>query len=104
MRDIRKIGRRTWLSLGIGGAVAVWTSLKIAGRDGWMVSLGSPGAASGGARGAGAGGDIIRVPLGQTGFTTSYIVIRGKEAAIVDTGVGGSGPRIGEVVKEAGLG
>jgi glyoxylase-like metal-dependent hydrolase (beta-lactamase superfamily II) len=31
-------------------------------------------------------------------------VIRGGEATIVDTGVGGSGQRIGEVVQEAGLG
>jgi glyoxylase-like metal-dependent hydrolase (beta-lactamase superfamily II) len=48
--------------------------------------------------------DIRRVQLGANGFVSSYIVIRGREAAIVDTGVGGSAQRIGEVVTEAGLG
>jgi hypothetical protein len=34
MRDVRKIGRRTWLARATGGAVAVWTSLRLGGRDG----------------------------------------------------------------------
>lgn len=106
MRDVRQIGRRTWLARASGGAIAVWTSLTLGGCSSWAVSLGAPAKPSGtsGSAGAGGSGDIRRVPLGANGFTTSYIIIRGKEAAIVDTGVGGSGPRIGEVVKEAGLG
>jgi glyoxylase-like metal-dependent hydrolase (beta-lactamase superfamily II) len=105
MRDVRKIGRRTWLARMTGGAVVVWTSLNLSGCSGWAVSIGGTAAPSAGAQGAGATGDgIRRVPLGQNGFTTSYIVVRGKEAAIVDTGVSGSEQRIGEVVKEAGLG
>jgi glyoxylase-like metal-dependent hydrolase (beta-lactamase superfamily II) len=48
--------------------------------------------------------DIRRVQLGANGFVSSYVVIRGSEAAIVDTGVGGSAQRIGEVVQEAGIG
>jgi len=100
MRDVRKIGRRTWLTRVTGGAIAVWTSLSLSGCSGWAVSIGSTGRQA-----SDPGGDgIRRVPLGQNGFTTSYIVIRGKEAAIVDTGVGGSSARIGEVVKGAGLG
>jgi glyoxylase-like metal-dependent hydrolase (beta-lactamase superfamily II) len=110
MRDVRKIGRRTWLARATGGAVAVWTSLRIGGRDGWAVSLGAPTAPLAYAQGPDHTGhegqppaDIRRIPLGQNGFTTSYVVIRGSEAAVVDTGVSGSGQRIGEVVQEAGL-
>jgi glyoxylase-like metal-dependent hydrolase (beta-lactamase superfamily II) len=99
MRDVRNIGRRTWLARAAGGAVAVWTSLGLSGCN-WSVSIGSQG--SGGAVDFRDG--IRRVPLGQNGFTTSYIVIRRGEATIVDTGVSGSAQRIGEVVKAAGLG
>jgi glyoxylase-like metal-dependent hydrolase (beta-lactamase superfamily II) len=110
MRDVRKIGRRTWLARATGGAVAVWTSMRIGGRDGWAVSLGMPSTPITHAQGPDHAGheghplaDIRRIPLGQNGFTTSYVVIRGSEAAIVDTGVSGSADRIGEVVQEAGL-
>src|SRR4051812_1286866 len=83
MRDVRKIGRRTWLTRVTGGAIAVWTSLSLSGCSGWAVSIGSTGRQA-----SDPGGDgIRRVPLGQNGFTPSYIVIRGKEVAIVDTGV-----------------
>ncbi len=110
MRDVRKIGRRTWLARAGGGALAVWTSLRIGGRDGWAISLGIPASAiahaqrpdHAGHEGQGPA-DIRRIPLGQNGFTTSYVVVRGSEAAIVDTGVAGSAQRIGEVVQEAGL-
>jgi len=110
MRDVRKIGRRTWLARA-GGALAVWTSLRIGGRDGWAISLGMPATPVAHAQGPDHTGhegqppaDIRRIPLGQNGFTTSYVVVRGGEAVIVDTGVAGSLQRIGEVVQEAGLG
>ena len=101
MRDVRKIGRRTWLARLSGGAVAVWTSLSLSGCGNWSVSIG------GGQESVGAvdfRDGIRRVPLGQNGFTTSYIVIRRGEVAIVDTGVSGSGQRIGEALQAAGLG
>src|SRR3954451_13791052 len=111
MRDVRKIGRRTWLARASGGGLAVWTSLRIGGRDGWAISLGMPATTVAHAQGPDHAGhegqplaDIRRIPLGQNGFTTSYVVVRGSEAAIVDTGVAGSSQRIGEVVQEAGLG
>jgi glyoxylase-like metal-dependent hydrolase (beta-lactamase superfamily II) len=111
MRDVRKIGRRTWLARATGGAVAVWTSLNLSGCSGWAVSIGMPGAPvrkSRGTAGDGPAGqaaaDFRRVQLGANGFVSSYVVIRGSEAAIVDTGVGGSAQRIGEVVQEAGIG
>jgi glyoxylase-like metal-dependent hydrolase (beta-lactamase superfamily II) len=108
MRDVRKIGRRTWLARATGGAVAVWTSIQLGGRDGWAVSLGMPTASAAYAQGPDHGdthghADFRRVQLGANGFVSSYVVIRGAEAAIVDTGVSGSAQRIGEVVQEAGL-
>ena len=106
MRDVRKIGRRTWLARVTGGAVAVWTSLNLSGCGGWAVSIGAPATPATGAQAAGpaAQGDFRRIQLGANGFVSSYIVIRGREATIIDTGVAGSAQRIGEVVKEAGLG
>lgn len=99
MRNVRQIGRRTWLARASGGAVAVWTSLSLSGCQGWSVSLGSPDVGQADFRDG-----IRRVPLGQNGFTTSYVVVRRGEVAIVDTGVAGSAQRIGEVIREAGLG
>jgi glyoxylase-like metal-dependent hydrolase (beta-lactamase superfamily II) len=105
MRDVRKIGRRTWLAVAAGGAVALWTSLRLSGRDGWVISLGTPGAARSVATNEREPdqSDIHRVRLGPNDFTTSYIVVRGSEAAIVDTGVYDSHRRIGEVMQAAGL-
>ena len=61
MRDVRKIGRRTWLTRVTGGAIAVWTSLSLSGCSGWAVSIGSTGRQA-----SDPGGDgIRRVPLGQ---------------------------------------
>jgi glyoxylase-like metal-dependent hydrolase (beta-lactamase superfamily II) len=112
MRDVHKIGRRTWLARATGGALAVWTSLRLGGRDGWAVSIGMPATPTAHAQGGpdhsghqdGEHADYRRIPLGQNGFTTSYVVVRGSEATVVDTGVVGSAQRIGEVVQEAGLG
>lgn len=38
------------------------------------------------------------------GFVSAYVLVRGNEAAVVDTGVGGSGEAIGTVLDEAGPG
>ena len=38
------------------------------------------------------------------GFVSAYVLVRGDEAAVVDTGVGGSGDAIGTVLDEAGPG
>ena len=37
-------------------------------------------------------------------FVSAYVLVRGKEAAVVDTGVGGSADAIGEVLDQAGPG
>ena len=38
------------------------------------------------------------------GFVSAYVMVRGSEIAIVDTGTPNNGPRIGEVIQTAGLG
>ena len=38
------------------------------------------------------------------GFVSAYVLVRGREAAVVDTGVGGSADAIGAVLDEAGPG
>jgi glyoxylase-like metal-dependent hydrolase (beta-lactamase superfamily II) len=60
-------------------------------------SAGTPTAA------AGAAPELAwsRVDLG---FVAAYVLVRGREAAVVDTGVGGSADEIGAVLDEAGPG
>lgn len=48
-----------------------------------------------------AGLDWSRVDLG---FVSAYVLVRGAEAAVVDTGVGGSTDQIGAVLDDAGPG
>jgi glyoxylase-like metal-dependent hydrolase (beta-lactamase superfamily II) len=130
MRDVRRIGRRTWLARLGGGALAVVAGLKVGGREGYGIRIDVPAAGLAHAQGHGAGHgaghtpghgadhggmahggmahdgiahDARRIPLGQGGFTTAYLLIAGNEAALVDTGVAGSAERIGEVAREAGL-
>jgi glyoxylase-like metal-dependent hydrolase (beta-lactamase superfamily II) len=38
------------------------------------------------------------------GFVSAYVLVRGREAAVVDTGVGGSADAIGDVLDDAGPG
>ena len=114
MQKVRQIGRRAWLAQLGGGALAVVAGLKFGGgREGYGIRIGASDAATAAAQehtGHDMTGhdmtpyDTRRVPLGQNGFTTAYVLVRGGEAAIVDTGVAGSADRIGEVIQEAGLG
>ena len=98
MRDVRKIGRRTWLARASGGAGGL-DEPELSGCGGWAVSIWMQRGSVDPSR---AGGlafvlDLRRVQLGRERLRPRYVVIRGREATIVDTGVGGSGQRIGEV-------
>ena len=109
MRDVRRIGRRTWLARLSGGALAIVAGLKFSGgREGYGIRIAVPDVPTAAAQEQ-AGDDMSpydthRIPLGQGGSTTAYVLVRGGEAALVDTGVAGSAQRIGEVIQEAGLG
>lgn len=45
--------------------------------------------------------EIVQVPFG---FVGGYVIVRGDEVAVVDTGPGGNGEQIGEAIAAFGLG
>lgn len=101
MKNIRQISRRAWLTEIVLGAVAVWTELSFGfGRRGWGVAIGDRELALGLAHAQTGAADLRRVNLG---FVNAYVLIRGKEAAVVDTGTAGNGSKIADVVRAAGL-
>ena len=104
--SLRPVGRRTFLTWSGGGALAV-AVLGVAGCGG----SGSAGGGGGGpttdgddeapASGGSAGLRWSRVDLG---FVAAYVLVRGGQAAVVDTGVAGSADEIGKVLDSAGPG
>jgi glyoxylase-like metal-dependent hydrolase (beta-lactamase superfamily II) len=62
---------------------------------------GAPGSSSPPASAGGGGVAWARVNLG---FVSAYLLVRGGEAALVDTGVGGSAGAIGDSLSDIGLG
>ncbi len=103
MRRVQQISRRTWLASVALGGFAVWSDLNFGlGRRGWGVALGGRDLAIGVAHAQSVGpAEALRVNLG---FVNAYVLIRGKEAAVVDTGTAGNGSKIADVVRTAGVG
>jgi len=102
MRKVQQINRRTWLARVALGGFAVWSELNFGlGRRGWGVAIGDRDLASGVAHAQSlAPAQALRVNIG---FVNAYVLIRGKEAAVVDTGTAGNGSKIADVVRTAGL-
>ena len=102
MRKVQQINRRTWLARVAWGSFAVWSELNFGlGRRGWGVAIGDRDLASGVAHAQSlAPAQALRVNMG---FVNAYVLIRGKEAAVVDTGTAGNGSKIADVVRTAGL-
>jgi len=102
MRKVQQINRRTWLARVALGGFAVWSELNFGlGRRGWGVAIGDRDLASGLAHAQSlAPAQALRVNMG---FVNAYVLIRGKEAAVVDTGTAGNGSKIADVVRTAGL-
>ena len=103
MRKVQQINRRTWLARVALGGFAVWSELNFGlGRRGWGVAIGDGDLAIGVAHAQSlAPAQALRVNMG---FVNAYVLIRGKEAAVVDTGTAGNGSKIADVVRTAGLG
>ncbi len=101
-----RVGRR-WVLVQAGrGAVgfAVLGAAACGGGQADGVPSGtssSPAPSSGGVSGAGNGLAWSRVDLG---FVAAYVLVRGAQAAVVDTGVAGSADAIGSVLASAGPG
>ena len=103
MRESQQIGRRTWLTRIALGGFAVWTELAFGfGRRGWGIAIGGSDLALGVAQAQNlAPAETLRVDLG---FVNAYVLIRGREAAVVDTGTPGNASKIADVVRTGGLG
>ncbi len=103
MIDIRQISRRTWLARVVPGTVAVWTELTFGlGRKGWSVALGGEDLAVSLADAQALGpAEALRVSMG---FVSAYVLVRGKEIALVDTGTPNNADKFADVIRTAGLG
>jgi glyoxylase-like metal-dependent hydrolase (beta-lactamase superfamily II) len=98
----RQISRRTWLAQVATGGFALWNEVNFGfGRHGWSIALGGRDLAIGIAH-------AQNLPAAQAlqvnlGFVNAYVLVRGKEAAVVDTGTAGNASKIADVVRTAGL-
>jgi glyoxylase-like metal-dependent hydrolase (beta-lactamase superfamily II) len=103
MGNAQQISRRTWLAQVALGSFAVWSESHFGlGRRGWSVAIGGRDLANGVAHAQTLGPvEALRVNLG---FVNAYVLIRGKEAAVVDTGTPNNASKIADVVRTAGLG
>src|SRR4029450_5378648 len=102
MRARQQIGRRTWLAWMAAGTWAVWSELTCGfGRPGWRIALGGVDLATRVAQAQ------VRDPVQafrvSTDFVNSYVLVRGKEIAIVDTGLPNNGATFAETITAAGL-
>src|SRR5262245_38743857 len=98
MRKGQQIGRRTWLAQVALGSFAVWSELNFGlGRRGWGVAIGGRDLATGIAHAQSLGpAETLRVNLG---FVNAYVVIRGKEEAVVETGTPNKSSKNNSVVR-----
>ena len=103
MQKAQQINRRTWLAHVALGSFAVWSELSFGlGRKGWGIAIGDRDFAMGVAHAQSlAPAQALQVNLG---FVNAYVLVRGKEAAVVDTGTPGNAEKIADVVRSAGLG
>jgi glyoxylase-like metal-dependent hydrolase (beta-lactamase superfamily II) len=103
MQKAQQIGRRTWLARVAWGSFAVWSELNFGfERRGWGVAIGDRDFAIGLAHAQSRGpAETLRVNLG---FVNAYALVRGKEAAVVDTGTPNNASKIADVIRTAGLG
>ena len=98
---VQQISRRTWLAQLAAGGFAIWNEVNFGfGRRGWSIALGGPDLALGTAHAQEkSAAKTVRVDLG---IVNAYVLVRGKEAAVVDTGTAGNAPKIGDVIRSAG--
>src|SRR5919112_5427880 len=102
MPRAQQISRRTWLTRVALGSFAVWSELNFGfGRRGWSVAIGGRNLADSVAHAQNLEpAKSLQVNLG---IVNAYVLIRGKEAAVVDTGTPDNGSKIADVVRTAGL-
>jgi len=102
MQRIQQISRRTWLAQFAVGSFALWNELNFGlGRRGWSVAIGGSDLALGVAHAQNL--EPAKALQVNLGFVNAYVLIRGKEAAVVDTGTAGNASKIADVVRTGGL-
>ncbi len=103
MRQVEQINRRTWLGRMASGAFVVWAEVTFGlGRKGLSIALGDDRLATSLAQAQTR--DPARIHRVITQYVSSYVLVRGKEIAIVDTGLPNNGEKFAEVIQSAGLG
>jgi hypothetical protein len=103
MRQIQQIGRRAWLAQMAKGTFVVWAEVTFGlGRKGLSIAIGDDRLAGSVAQAQTR--DPVQVTRVITDFVSSYVLVRGQEVAIVDTGLPNNGEKFGEVIKTAGFG
>jgi glyoxylase-like metal-dependent hydrolase (beta-lactamase superfamily II) len=103
MRNVQQLSRRTWLAQVALGSFAIWNELHFGlGRRGWSVAIGGRELAVGLAQAQNL--EPAKALQVNLGFVNAYVLIRGKEAAVVDTGTPNNAPKIADIVRTAGLG
>jgi len=121
MRKVAQLGRRSFLVNAGRGVFALWSEVTYGvGRRGLAIALGgtslatactqplivAPQATAVATTAAAAAGQLDPVTYSQViaQFVNAYVLIRGNEAALVDTGLPGTGAQFAEVLTAAGLG
>src|SRR5688572_14754276 len=110
MREAQQIGRRTWLARTGGGLVALWAGLDFGlGKQGWGILLGRTAHARQAPSLQGAPATTIPVeleivnPMGLTLTVQAFVLVRGREVAVVDSLLPDNADRIGQAIQSAGL-
>lgn len=113
MRKVKQIGRRSFLLNAGRGTFALWSEVSFGlGRGALAVALGGSGLATACTQ------PLLLTPEPTTlsdlepvtysriiaDFVNAYVLIRGDEVALVDTGIPGTGAQFATVLQEAGLG
>ena len=102
MQQIQQIGRRAWLARMASGTFVVWAEVTFGlGRKGLSIALGDDRLATRVAQAQGR--DAVQTLRVMTDFVNSYVLVRGKEVAIVDTGLPGDRDAILEALEGAGV-
>jgi glyoxylase-like metal-dependent hydrolase (beta-lactamase superfamily II) len=114
MRKIAELNRRTFLMQMSKGAFALWSEVTFGlGRRGLAIALGGSGLAAAcqpitrpapaAAPAAGAGVAAVQYHRVIMDFVSAYVLVRGQEIAIVDTGLPNNIAKFDEAIKGAGL-
>lgn len=117
MRKVAQLGRRSFLLNTGRGMFALWSEVAYGvGRRGLAIALGGTGLATActqplivapqatAAATTAAQLDPVEYQRVIAQFVNAYVLIRGNEVALVDTGLPGTGAQFAEVLTGAGLG